>query len=117
MRGTDLFRNREKRAEKPTLRSVILSSFYFIALGIVAFILAGLLMDHFDLYRLFGLNTIVLPLLKVSLGQVPRRALQITLGILILFLLQPLVVILIDLLGVGRKRDGFDRRYWGSRKR
>ncbi len=117
MRGTDLFGRRRKQAEKPTLRGVFLSSIYIIVLGVVAFLLAGLLMDHFDLYRLFGLSTIVLPLLKVSLGGVPRRALQIALGISIFFLLQPLIVILIDLLGVGRKRDGLDRRYWGQRKR
>ena len=102
-------RQRREKAEKPKPRSTLLSLIYIIIVAGAAYFLAGLVMDQADLYKVLGLRSSEIPLIKVPGEDVPQWALQMALAFLIFFVLQPLVVIVTGLFTRGTKEDEFDQ--------
>lgn len=101
------YRRREEEPEKPKLGATCMSLVYVLIVGAVAFFLAGLVMAQVNLYEVLGLYGTEVPVINASGEDIPKWALQLVLGILIFFLLQPFAVIGLALLGRRKKEDEF----------
>lgn len=102
MRGTSVYRQRKDKEEKPRARTVLLNAVVVTIIAIVAYFLAGFLMDQLELYDLLGLDSVEM---RGAEASIPEWALQVVLGVILFFILQPLVVIALDLFGAGKKKD------------
>jgi hypothetical protein len=96
---------RREEETKPSAGSTLFSVAYVAIVILTAFLLSSLIMDRVDLYDLLGLNRAEIPLINVPGRDIPAWSLQLVLGLLIFFMLQPLVFIAAALFGVGKKEE------------
>jgi hypothetical protein len=106
------YRERKQKAEEIQPRIVIFGCIYIIVLTIVAFLLAGVVMDHVDLYRVFNLYGTEIPLVKIRGYDIPQWVLQMILTLIVILFLQPIIIIVVGL--ISWKRSDFD---WPSQFR
>jgi len=105
-------RSKEKKEEEATKPGAVLVGLvYIIIAATIAYFLSGLVIQQVDLYQLLGLYDIELPLIKVPGGDIPQWVLQLVLGALIFFLLQPFIVIVTGLLSRGEQEEPYERSY------
>jgi hypothetical protein len=110
MKGTSVYRRRRDKAEKPRTTTVLLRFFFVLLIAAAAYLIAGLLMDRLDLYSLVRSNPIEISRIDFSSADLPRWAVQALVGAAIFIILQPLLVILLDL-ARPRRDEGFDPDY------
>jgi hypothetical protein len=72
---------------------MIVGCIYVAIVVAISFVLAGLLMEQFDLFNELGIRDMEIPLINYSLKDMPEWALQVALTAVIFFILQPLIVI------------------------
>jgi TRAP-type C4-dicarboxylate transport system permease small subunit len=99
------FREREKEEKKTKPSTAIMGCLYVAAIAIVSFLIAGFVMSQVNLYQVLGLGSAVIPVIDVPGTDIPEWVLQIGLAALIFFLIQPLVVIVVGVLGRQRGRE------------
>jgi uncharacterized membrane protein HdeD (DUF308 family) len=98
-------REEEQRANPATLAwNLIL----LVIIVVIAYLLAGLVIDRFDLYDRLDLGSVTIPGIDAP---VPDWALQLVLTIVLFFLFQPIVVIAMDLVKPKRLEDEIDKTY------
>jgi hypothetical protein len=93
-----MYRQGRDRNVKPKSSTVLVRVIFVFVIAVIAYLLAGLVIDRFDLYQVIRSNPVDIPLINVSSSEIPEWLLRIVLTLIIFFLLQPLLVIILDLI-------------------
>jgi hypothetical protein len=104
-------RKTQKEEEKPKPGTVLVSVVYFTIIAGVAYFLSRLVLQQVDPYELLGLYGTEIPLIKAPGTDIPRWVFQLILGLILFFLLQPLMVIFTSLLGGEKKEEEYRREF------
>jgi hypothetical protein len=105
MKGSQTYRQRQEATEKPKTQVALLRIVLVVAIAIVAYLAAGLAIDQFDLLQLLASNPLEISAINVSTADLPKWVLQIILAVGIFFVLQPLLVILLDIAKPEKRED------------
>ncbi len=94
---------------EPTRGFKFFSVVYFFILVAVAFFLASLVMNQWDIYKLLNLNTFTIPVIKKPGSDIPEIAIQLVLTGFIFFVLQFGTVFVTSIFK--KEEDEYDRLY------
>jgi hypothetical protein len=107
MKGSQTYHQRQEAAEKPKTQVMLLRIVVVAAIAVVAYLAAGLAIDQFDLLQLLRSNPLEISAINLSTADLPKWGLQLVLAVGIFFVLQPLLVILLDI-AQPENREGSD---------
>ena len=98
-----------EQQEEPTRGFKFFSVVYFLILVAVAFFLASLVMNQWDIYKLLGLNTFTIPGINKPGRDIPETAIQVVLAGIVFFVLQFVTVFVISIFK--KEEDEYERLY------
>ncbi len=98
-----------RKQEEPTRGFKLFSFAYFIIIVVVAFFISGQVMNQWDIYELLGLNTITIPVIEKSAGDIPELAIQLVLTGILFFVLQFITVFIIGIFK--KEEDEYEQAY------
>jgi hypothetical protein len=107
MKGSQTYHQGQEAAEKPKTQVMLLRIVVVAAIAVVAYLAAGLAIDQFDLLQLLRSNPLEISAINLSTADLPKWGLQLVLAVGIFFVLQPLLVILLDI-AQPENREGSD---------
>jgi hypothetical protein len=86
-----------QKEEQARPRTLVIGCIYVIVVVAISYVMAGFLMEEFDLFNELGIRDMEIPLVNYSLEDVPEWTLHIALTAGIFLILQPLVVIVMGI--------------------